>query len=102
MSEAKHLRYSMMCASIDCNENRHPQIVMRELGITYKHSTPQSMADQWWFWVCESVPNELPKFLTPMKNNPHDCVGYGLSKENADYIASFSADAQSTPAVGKE
>lgn len=81
-----HLRYSIMTASIDCKENRHPQTVMEELGITYQHSTPQSIADQWWFWNCENVPATLPKFLEELNVKPYDVIGYGLSKEMADQI----------------
>ena len=82
-----HLRYSMMTAGIDCNENRHPQLVMRELGIAYQHATPQSIADQWWFWNCKNVPAELPKYLTPLELDPHEQIGWGLSKEDADTIS---------------
>jgi hypothetical protein len=77
----------MMAAGIDCSENRHPQVVMRELGITYQQATPQSIADQWWFWNCSGMPTVLPKFITELKVSPHDAIGYGLSKEDADQIA---------------
>jgi hypothetical protein len=67
----------------------HPQTVMKELGITYQHSTPQSMGDQWWFWNCENLPEILPKYLTEMKNDPMECIGYGLSKETAERIRDY-------------
>ena len=86
---AMHLCYNMMIAVIDCKENRHPQVVMRELGITYQHATPQSLGDQWWFWNCIGIPPELPKYLTPLNLNPHECVGWGLSEEDADKIAAW-------------
>lgn len=82
-----HLNYDMMTAGINCGENRHAQTVMKELGITYQHATPQSMADSWWFWNCENVPAEMPKYLTELKVNPHDAIGYGLSKQLADDIS---------------
>lgn len=85
----KHLRFNMMEAGINCKENRHPQIVMKELGIIYQHATPQSMGDQWWFWNCENLPNELPSYLEELMLNPMDCVGYGLSKEDAENIINF-------------
>jgi len=44
----------------------HPQLIMKELGITYKMAVSQSMGDQWWFQGCENVPDELPKFLSRM------------------------------------
>lgn len=82
-----HLRYCMMTAGIDCNEDRHPQLVMRELGITYQHATPQSMGDQWWFWNCQNVPSELPKYLTELRLDPLKQVGNGLSQDDAEKIA---------------
>ena len=66
--------------------NDHPQKVMRELGITYQHSTPQPMGDQWWFWNCENVPDTLPKYLQPLELEPLNVVGHGLSKEDAETI----------------
>ncbi len=77
-----HLRLKMNDAP-----NKHPQEIMRELGITYPHATPQSIADQWWFWNCNGVPSELPKYLTVLDIKPHDAIGSGLSKEDADLIA---------------
>lgn len=47
-------------------EKRHPQIVMRALGIEYTYAMPQSIADQWWFYGCTNIPEQLPKFLTVM------------------------------------
>ena len=82
----KHLRFDYMTASMDCNENRHAQEVMKELGITYQHSTPQSMGDQWWFWNCDNIPDELPEYLTELSLHPMECIGYGLSKEDANKI----------------
>lgn len=84
-----HLRYDLMWASFHCNENRHPQEVMKELGIIYQHSTPQSMVDQWWFWNCENTPEILPSYLTPLDLDPMECIGYGLSKEKAESIRDY-------------
>jgi hypothetical protein len=82
-----HLRYDMMTASMYCDENRHPELVMWELGIKYQHATPQSMGDQWWFWNCTGVPVEFPRYLTPLGMNPQKCVGWGLNQKDADKIA---------------
>jgi hypothetical protein len=84
----------MMTSHIDCNETRHPQVVMRDLGITYQHATPQSLGDQWWFWNCKGMPADMPKYLTPLDMEPHNCIGFGLSQEDADKIAAgaFCAD----------
>jgi hypothetical protein len=48
-------------------ENRHAQVVMEELGITYKFAFPQSLGDQWWFCDCENIPDKLPTYLTYIK-----------------------------------
>jgi hypothetical protein len=90
--EMMHLRYKLNDA-YDCKENRHPKIVMKELGITYHHAMLNSMGDQWWFWNCKGIPDELPKYLEPMDLNK--CIGLGLSKEDADKIeAGSKADVQ--------
>lgn len=60
----KHLRYDCMGAAYS-GESRHPQEVIRELGITYERAIPQSMGDQWWLFNCQH--GELPKYITEMK-----------------------------------
>jgi len=82
----RHLRYNYIEAVLGCNENRHAQVVMKELGITYQHSTPQSMGDQWWFWNCENIPDLLPSYLTILDVNPMECIGWGLDKKTAELI----------------
>ena len=80
----KHLRYCMYEAS-ECVKG-HPQKIMEALGISYQIATPQSVADQWWFWGCDNVPDVLPPFLSELKNGPMDCIGLGLTKEEAEKI----------------
>lgn len=76
-----------MTAGMDCGENRHAKIIMEELGITYFHAVPQSMLDSWWFFDCENVPSELPKYISDMSNsNPMSYVGWGLSHQKASEI----------------
>jgi len=87
-TKIRHLRYHLMVAG-DCGENRHPKTVMKELGITYQHSTPQSMGDQWWFWNCEGNINDLPEYLTELGLDPMEQIGYGLSKEDAEKIRNY-------------
>ena len=84
-----HLRYCVMGASIDCDETRHPQKVMLGLGITCQHATPVSMSDQWLFWNCENVPDELPKFINVLGLDPMELVGCGLSQDNAEKIRDY-------------
>ena len=81
MEKQTHLRLSLPC-------EEHPQIFMKKLGISYKHSTPQSIADQWWFWCCKNVPNNLPNNISVLEANPFECIGFGLSKEDAEKISS--------------
>ena len=94
---AIHLRYDLMVANMDCAEMRHAQTVMRELGITYQHASPQSLGEQWWFWNCENVPTELPPFLTQLNLDPKKCVGWGLSQQDADKIAAWSSSRGTRP-----
>ena len=70
-------------------EKDHAQVIMKKLGITYQHSTPQSIGDQWWFWNCENVPDELPEYLTVADWDPMKCIGFGLSKEDAEKIRDY-------------
>jgi len=82
----KQLTYDLQTAHMDCNETRHAIVVMEDIGITYQHSTPQSMGDCWWFWNCENLPDNLPEYLTVADRDPMECIGYGLSQENAENI----------------
>jgi len=64
---AKHLRYCVMGASMDYDENRHPEFVMRELGINYRRGIPITVGQQWWFCNCENIPDKLPTYITHIK-----------------------------------
>jgi hypothetical protein len=83
-----NLRYCLITAAIDCGETRHAQEVMRELGISYQHATPQSIGDQWWFWNCTGVTFPLPQFLTPLTVKPREAIGRGLSESDANRLES--------------
>jgi len=97
----KHLKYSggfIMIASKDGagfrhsdEKARHPEAIMKSLGITYQHATPQSLGDQWWFWNCENVPGNLPYFLEELKLDPMEQIGFGLSRKNAEWIRDYKA-----------
>ncbi len=79
-----HLRYCMITAHSIFGHTKHPQEVMNEIGITYLVATPQSLGDQWWFWCCEGVPRELPRFLSILHiDNAESAIGFGLSEEEA-------------------
>ena len=62
-----NLKYCCMTAQIKYRENRHAQVVIKELGITYKRATPQSLFDCWQFWGCDNVPDNLPKYIKEFK-----------------------------------
>jgi hypothetical protein len=80
-----HLRYKCL---YDCPDE-HPQVMMKKLGITYQHATPQSIGDQWWFWNCENIPDPLPPYLEVSNWDPMECIGWGLSKEDAENIRDY-------------
>ena len=82
-----HLRYL-----IPRDISKHPQDAMKELGITWQHATPQSLGDQWWFWNCENVPEELPSYLEILDIDPMDVIGFGLMKETAENIRDYDKD----------
>lgn len=67
--------------------NLHPQTVMKELGLTYVHSVPQSISDQWWFFGVEGDLSNLPKFIEFKDfGDLNKLIGYGLSKEAVNKI----------------
>lgn len=65
----------------------HVQQVMKDLGISYTLAVPQTITDQWWFFGCKNLPEQLPDFI-----KIHDfkditrLEGRGLSKENIQYL----------------
>jgi hypothetical protein len=84
-----HLKYCLM-AAFYAKETRHAQEVMKSLGIQFQNATPQSLYDQWWFWNCTNIPSPLPEYLSELKCDPMDCIGYGLSKQDAEKIANHN------------
>ena len=87
----KHLRFSLDWAAYNNLEQDHPVKVMEDLGITYQHRTPQSMGNQWWFWNCENIPQDLPPFLELADWDPMKTIGYGLSLEDAEKIRDYKS-----------
>jgi len=57
------IKYCMLTAGFNCNETRHPQKVMRGLGIKYESSRPESLFDCWIFNGCTNVPKNPPEYL---------------------------------------
>ena len=72
----------------------HPEKVMRQIGVDYTHSTPQTAHDKWIFWNCRVLPRilhePLPRFLTRLTNqDPFYWVGLGISREDAEDISRY-------------
>lgn len=59
----KHLSYDVDSAGY-MGEVRHPQEVLRELGIRYARAIPQSLGGQWWLFDCTY--KSLPSYIRPM------------------------------------
>lgn len=87
----KHLRFDCMYGMLkdQITPEGHPQEIMEKLNITYQHSTPQSIADQWWFWNCKNIPDPLPPYLDVLTADPMEMIGWGLSKEMAEEIRDY-------------
>ena len=83
-----HLKYDMIDA-LHLGEKRHAQVFMKDSGITYTHSVPQSMLDCFWFFNCENIPNIIPLFLSELLIDPKSAIGYGLSPCMAEEIISY-------------
>jgi hypothetical protein len=78
-----------MITAFKLDVNNHPQEIMKDLGITYQHCTPQSISDEWWFWNCKNIPTILPEYLCILDINPTDCIGWGLSEQKANEIINY-------------
>lgn len=72
-----HLRYDIMGAHYYAGEERHPAVVLRELGITFEGAIPQSMGEQWWLFNCK-FDRELPEYITEMKADAWMVSNYKL------------------------
>lgn len=85
----KHLRFCYLTA-YNCGVSGHAQDIMEKLGITYQISTPQSICDQYWFWNCKNIPDSLPEYLTELKLDAITQIGWGLNREEAEYLTKAS------------
>lgn len=81
-----NLRYCYIHAGFDHDENRNACEVVKELGIKYEKSVPQSICDQFWFFNCTNVPDNLPPYITPMEVDIKNLVGHGLSAEDVEKL----------------
>ena len=69
----------------------HPQKVLKDLGVTYQKAVPQSIADCWWFFGVENLPDDLPDDLKrqiEVKDfgDLNRLVGFGLSQDDVDML----------------
>jgi len=81
----KHLVLDLYGAAL-AGDSRHAQAVMKDLGITYQKSVPQSLFDSWWFFNCENVPDDFPDWITELKAELDACIGHGLTAEDVEDI----------------
>lgn len=86
---SKHLCYNAYVASYESTPGGSIADQIKSLGISYQHVTPQPMADSVWFWNCENVPEDLPKYISHIKLDPMKCIGWGLSEEDAKKIKNY-------------
>lgn len=61
-----------MDACDPCDLREHPQLIMRRIadqgGFKVIGATPQSICDQWWFWIeYDGEHPVLPPFLKPAR-----------------------------------
>jgi len=78
----------------------HPQVIMKDLGISYQITVPQSIADCWWFLGCERVPNMLPKCLSKLSvPDYYGLVGHGLTVGDANQLTEWRAARREAPNV---
>ena len=92
-------RETTMNLALDMYEipnNCHPIVAMKNLGITYQMSIPQTIADQWWFFCCNDVPTELPSYLSEFKkdNNFRSLIGLGLSEKDCIMLENYIKEKQ--------
>ena len=45
------------------DDTRTPIQVIENLGISFTRCEPQPIADQWMFYGCDNVPEDLPDFV---------------------------------------
>jgi hypothetical protein len=86
---AKHLRFDMEVAYKSGVKGFPPQVI-EELGITFQHANIQGMVEQWWFWNCENIPEQLPGYITVANWNPMELIGFALSQEQAEKIRDYN------------
>ena len=85
----EHLSYDMIGAHL-AGVKDHPQKVMKDLGIGYEKSVPQSIADSWQFFNVTNLPENLPSYLEAVDYEPLDYIGFGLSEDDARKLSKLN------------
>ena len=83
MSKITRVTYWYSAAS---NEgiHGHAQEAMKGLGVTWLHSTPQSLGECWWFYGCSGLPDPLPDYLSVTSVDPYgssECLDAGMADQ---------------------
>lgn len=68
-SDSVHLMFSEHAAE-KAGIKGCPRQVLKDLGITFSHSTRQTLYDQYWFWNCRNIPEKLPDYLRRFNPSP--------------------------------
>lgn len=75
----KLYRYDLIGASLS-GESRHPQQVIRELGLKIVYGEPVPIADCWLFRFKEPFSVELPHFIEYVKETDETARRYSTGK----------------------
>lgn len=76
-----------LIGALDAGVKESAPEFIRNLGIKYQKSVPQTMADCWEFWNCSGIPEGLPSFVMAYETrDPYKSIGLGLSQQDADEI----------------
>lgn len=78
-------RMIKLCMHGQCKagDGRHPQQVMKDLGINYLYAVPQSIADCWMFFGVHPDAAVDLAYLESREVDPMQFVGWGLSEDMA-------------------
>lgn len=74
----KHLKFDVRAyVEIFGINSKHPKKFMDDAGIIYSHAVPQTLGDQWWFFNCEKIPDNVEGCISILDiDNPLDLVGF--------------------------
>lgn len=85
-----HLKLDLIGLHLSGDEYKHPQKIMKDLGIEYELGVPQSIADCWQFFNCSNIPDNLPNYINVFNHEPLEYIGWGLSPHEARSLTNLS------------